>query len=311
MVTIRAAQPTPEGAADLANAVGEAYQQLTIERVQNTASATIAELSASKGDLQVRVENLDAALRDDLSNAALKAERDGAVAQLVNYDTRIAQIDFNMALHGSGVEYFEAAEPPGSPAAPRPLRDSAAASEGDGKTVTSLNLAAAARGNGSRVLLVDGDERARGLTRMGGDDSLPGLADLTSDHDLALVDCLVRWKVGEDRAITVLPSGRVQGIAGLSHSSAFTDVMREIKGAAGLVVLDSPPILAAAESLELAAHVDGVVLVVEQGTPLAALEDVRSLLEMAGTPLLGYVFNRATRRGLGEHYAYGYGYRRS
>ena len=117
--------------------------------------------------------------------------------------------------------------------------------------------------------------------------------------------------MGEDRAITVLPSGRAQGIAGLSHSSAFTDVMREIKGAAGLVVLDSPPILAAAESLELAAHVDGVVLVVEQGTPLAALEDVRSLLEMAGTPLLGYVFNRATRRGLGEHYAYGYGYRRS
>ncbi len=397
LITIRVSGPRAEGAADLANAVGNAYQQLVSERVQQTASDAIAELVSSKAELKIRVHSLDAALQADPGNGAIRAERDSVVAQLFNLDTRISQIDLDMALYGSGVEYFEVADIPTSPASPRPLRNGAAAavigllaaavfawwwteraplaerrhdpapilgapligevpdfaaagakgpapvihepdsmaaeayhflassvamalervggltvlitsaSAGDGKTVTSLNLAAAASGNGKRVLVVDGDERARGLTRMGGDDSLPGLADLVHNNDLTLLDCLVRWRVADGRYITVLPSGQRSSAAGSGHATAYGSIMDEIKAAAGFVVVDSPPILAAAESIDLAAHADGVVLVVEQGTSLAALADVRTRLDVARTPLLGYVFNRATRRALDEKYAYGYG----
>ena len=101
--------------------------------------------------------------------------------------------------------------------------------------------------------------------------------------------------------------GQRSSAAGSGHAPAYGSIMDEIKAAAGFVVVDSPPILAAAESIDLAAHADGVVLVVEQGTSLAALADVRTRLDVARTPLLGYVFNRATRRALDEKYAYGYG----
>lgn len=403
LVVIRATHPTPEGAAGLADAVGEAYRQLTAENVQQTAAAVIDELTISKTNLQSRVDVLDAALRDDPENAGLQAERDAAVAQLINLDTRIAQIDVNTALYGSGVQYFEPAEIPTQPSSPKPLRNAAAAAvlgllaaglyawwrsertpivehrhepapflgapllgevpdfedigvsgpapvihepdsvaadayrfvassvdfaleriggttvvvtsagSGDGKTVTSLNLAAAAAGNGSSVLLVDGDERVRGLTRMGGDDSLAGLADLVRRNDLGLADCLIRWKVGPDRHITVLPAGGTpNGSVSSLHGAVFAKVMTELKAAARFVVVDSPPVLAAAESLDIASHVDGIVVVIEKGTPFRVLVDMRARLEMTGRPLLGYIFNRAPHAssGHGKSYAYGYGYGR-
>ena len=398
LVTIRARQPNAEEAASLADAIGEAYQQLVAEQVQATGASAIAELGASKAEFQSRVDGLEAGLAVDPGDSLLRAERDAAIAQLVNLDTRIAQIDVNMALYGSGVQYFEAAEIPESPAAPRPLRNAAAAAvlgllaagafawwrtersplaehrhdpapvlgapllgevpdfssmgvkgpapviyepessvaeayqfvvssiqfalgevngsvvvvtsagAGDGKTVTSLNLAAAATGDGSQVLLVDADERARGLTKMGGDGTLPGLTDLVRDS-FELADCVVRWKVTDDRHVLVLPAGtRLSVAAGLFRTNAFRKVMGDIRDAASLVVVDSPPVLAAAESLDLVAHVDGVVLVVNQGTPLQALGGVRSRLEMTGKPILGYVFNRANHApgSYGKYSSYGY-----
>ena len=127
LVTIRTVQPTGEGAAALADAIGEAYEELVIEQVQSTASAAIAELSSSKVELQDQLDTLDRALVNDPANASLQAARDAAVAQLVNLDTRIAQIDVNMSLYGSGVQYREPAEIPSTPASPRPLRNAAVA----------------------------------------------------------------------------------------------------------------------------------------------------------------------------------------
>ena len=87
----------------------------------------IAELADAKIELQTRVGELEASLGANPGNAALRAERDAAIAQLVNLNTRIQQIDINMALYGSGVEHFETADIPGSPVSPRPRRNATAA----------------------------------------------------------------------------------------------------------------------------------------------------------------------------------------
>ena len=146
---------------------------------------------------------------------------------------------------------------------------------------------------------------------MGGDSRLRGLTDLVQYDDLELRDCLVRWKVNGDQQIMMLPAGsRLAPGAGLFRKEAFAKVMTEIRDTGALVLLDSPPILAAAETLDIAAQVDGILLVVEQGASLQALDEARARLEMTGKPLLGYVFNRATYRsgGYGKYYMYGYGY---
>ena len=343
-------------------------------------------MAASKAEFQARVDALEAGLVENPGDAVLQAERDAAITQLVSLDTRIEQIDVNLSLYGSGVQYFEAAEIPTSPAAPRPFRNAAAAAvlgllaagsyawwrserspvaetrhdpapvlgapllgevpdfgavgvEGpapaihqpesvaadayqflvtsidialdqiggssilvtsvgpeEGKTVTSLNLAAAATGDGARVLLVDADERARGLTRLGGDGKLTGLTDLVRRSDVDLRDCLVRWKVTDSQHVMVVPAGTpLPAATGLFRTKSFAKVMTELRELAGLVILDSPPVLVAAETLDIAMQVDAVVLVVEQGTPLHALAEVRDRFEMSGKPILGYVFNRAQR----------------
>ena len=71
--------------------------------------------------------------------------------------------------------------------------------------------------------------------------------------------------------------------------------------------MDSPPVLAAAETADLAASVDAVVLVVTTGCRLKLLEDTKQRLSMSGTPIIGFILNRASERGGSARYGYGYG----
>ena len=73
------------------------------------------------------------------------------------------------------------------------------------------------------------------------------------------------------------------------------------------IIIDSPPVMSAAETADLAAQADGVILVVRHGTPLRDLDDARQRLAMSGTPILGYVYNRAQGKSHGYGYGYGYG----
>ncbi|MCZ6504893.1 MAG: lipopolysaccharide biosynthesis protein [Actinobacteria bacterium] len=400
LLTITATQPTASGSALLANAIAEAYQQLVREQVQSNATQAIAELEESKQSLTARVEAVEANLEADPDNAALQAERDGLVAQRVTLDTRIEQINVNMALYGSGVQHFEVADAPTSRSTPRPTRNAAVAAvlgllsagayawwraestplaqnrhdpapilqapllaeipefattgvdspaptifepmsapaeayqflvssldfalkqnegstvlitsprKGDGKTTTALNMSVAAVSSGTPALLVDADERARGLSLTGllvdarcpsltGDrDQALGLTDLAQRDDLEVADCVQRWKVSDEHALSVLPAGsRVESTGGFFRSPGFRKVMTTLRSSAPVVLFDSAPVLAASEASDIASQVDGIVLVVARGTPLALLEETRSRLEMTGKPLLGYVFNRAVPGG--------------
>ena len=93
--------------------------------------------------------------------------------------------------------------------------------------------------------------------------------------------------------------------AGYFRSAAFRTALPTLADAYDLVIVDSPPVMSAAETADLAAQADGIVLVVRNGTPLRDLDDAHQRLSMSGTPLLGYVYNRA--RGKSHGYGYGYG----
>lgn len=125
LITIRALDPTPEGAASLADSVAEAYQQIVGEEVQRNAEAAIAELEQTRAELEARVDELTARLRADPNDPVTLAERDAAVSQIAELKTRAEQIAVDAALFGSGVELFEPAEVPESPARPQPVRNAA------------------------------------------------------------------------------------------------------------------------------------------------------------------------------------------
>ena len=74
-----------------------------------------------------------------------------------------------------------------------------------------------------------------------------------------------------------------------------------------LVIIDTPPILALADTLRLTMSTDGVVLVVESGeTSLDELERVQQIAQQNGVKLLGTVLNKVPRSE--QSYYYGYNY---
>ncbi len=179
---------------------------------------------------------------------------------------------------------------------------------GDGKTVAALNLAVVAAHNGLSALLVDADERVRGLTRLADLEAQPGVSNL--DDPGSIQRFAQRWVLADGTQIDIVPAGTGLSGSALSILSPpkFRKVLPGLLEGRDIVIIDSAPAMAAAETADLAATVDAIVLVVAEGTSLNTLADARHRLNMSGTPIVGYIFNRATQKSAASDYGYGYGY---
>jgi Mrp family chromosome partitioning ATPase len=163
----------------------------------------------------------------------------------------------------------------------------------DGKTLTSVNLAVALGESGQHVVLVDADQRHRGLSQLCDLDGQPGLTDLAGEA--APIDyCL--W-LPTFTSIQVIPAGaRVPDSTGFLRGAAFSRAMVQVRRHASLTIVDAPSLLAAPDALTIAEQVEGVVLVVRPETSAVTLIEARRNLDAAGARLLGYVINRSGAR---------------
>jgi Mrp family chromosome partitioning ATPase/LPS O-antigen subunit length determinant protein (WzzB/FepE family) len=164
---------------------------------------------------------------------------------------------------------------------------------GDGKTLTSVNLAVAMGESGRHVVLVDADQRRRGLSQLCDLDSQPGLTDLAGGT--APIDyCL--W-LPAFTSIQVIPAGApVVDTVGFVEGPTFSRAMFQVRQHANLTVIDGPALLASPDAQAIADQVDGVVLVVRPETSAVALIEARRRLDATGGRLLGYVLNRTGER---------------
>jgi capsular exopolysaccharide synthesis family protein len=174
---------------------------------------------------------------------------------------------------------------------------------GDGKTVTSINLAAAlARGSNGRVLLIDADLRRPTVARqLGITDARAGLADLLAGPEITLTD--VAQPVGTSN-LDVIPAGTVHsGVSQILRSPRLEAVLQEARQRYGYIVLDTPPLLPVFDSALLAKSMDGVLMVVAANqTPRKLLGEALNMLEPS--KVLGIVFNRDQRPLFGYYNAY-------
>jgi Mrp family chromosome partitioning ATPase len=63
-----------------------------------------------------------------------------------------------------------------------------------------------------------------------------------------------------------------------------------------IVFVDAPPLLQVAYASTVARYVDALVVVVSHGSPIGEIEELVKRLQLIGTPVLGYLYNRSPLR---------------
>lgn len=124
----------------------------------------------------------------------------------------------------------------------------------EGKTTSTIALWRSAALSGTRTLLIDGDSRRRAATREFAGSAAIGLTDvLAGKADLA--KALV-----EDRATGahLLPQ-RSDGDGAPVDAQALGALLQQLRGSYDLILIDTPPVLAADEARVTASLADGVV----------------------------------------------------
>jgi capsular exopolysaccharide synthesis family protein len=177
---------------------------------------------------------------------------------------------------------------------------------GDGKTTTAVNMAITAAMSGQTVLLIDADLRRPNGHKLLGMERSPGLADVLrngTSMEAALqktvVDGLTFLAAGvpDVPPTELLDSERMRAL--LIAADAQFDI----------VIVDTPPVLAATDPIVVAPYTDTVLVVASADkTDFRGLSQVKSTLNAVGVGIGGVIFNRYDAEKASSSYKYGYGY---
>lgn len=182
---------------------------------------------------------------------------------------------------------------------------SPAASEG--KTTVSANLATTFAQQGLRVALVDADLRRPRMHGVFALSRTPGLTEVLQGE--ASMDEALRATGVE--GLHVMGAGRLVGaVSELLGGAAMGRLLRELHARYDVVVLDTPPVLAAADAEILAAQADAVLVVVRAGqTERQSARYAIQQLRAIGARIVGAVLNDPDQKIAGYgRYAYYYDY---
>lgn len=165
----------------------------------------------------------------------------------------------------------------------------------EGKSTIAIHLAQAAASMGNRVLLVDGDLRRPQVHHRMDLPNVWGLSNLISTDSLNANDIVQRSPL--DPNLYVLTSGQMPpDPTRLLSSQRMKQLIEEFQNNFDLVIFDTPPLGAIADAKFIAAHTDGLVMVVRIGqSDRAILRDVFAGLKMSRTSVLGIVSNGSKR----------------
>jgi Mrp family chromosome partitioning ATPase len=116
-ITIQATAGAPDAAAAMANAVGDAYQQVTMERSQQQSKAAVDSIDRIRAQLQSELaaaEQAAGAAGGTSAAAAASPVQAALASQIAALRQREQDIAAQAAVYGSGVDLFERAEVPRS-----------------------------------------------------------------------------------------------------------------------------------------------------------------------------------------------------
>jgi len=185
------------------------------------------------------------------------------------------------------------------------------AAPGEGKTVTSVNLAITIAQTAHSVLLIDSDLRKPRVHKIFGLDNSIGLSTfLAGASDMNIISEEVVPN------LNIIPSGPVPpNPSELLSSGRMYDLIRTVNEKFDIIIWDAAPLLTVTDSLVLSKILDGTIIVTKAG--LTTYESVSRALKSLNdieAHFLGVVINGLDVRKNDyyyRHYHYGYGDRNS
>ena len=160
---------------------------------------------------------------------------------------------------------------------------------GEGKTMTSTNLAVALAQTGRNTLIIDADLRRPRVASTHGRDPAIG-------------------QVHEPSGLHVLASGaKPPNPTEILQSRITQDLVERLRASYDIVIIDAPPLLPVADASVLAKLADGVIIVVRHAkTTRDQVTEAVNRLNQVGARLYGVVVNMVARRAVGSYYYYYY-----
>lgn len=191
----------------------------------------------------------------------------------------------------------------------------------EGKTLTAVNFALASANSGLKTLLIDADMRRPAIYQIFGLDKQPGLSDVLSGR--------AEWQEVVTESADFIMGGmnfehlmRFQGVENLKimncgaspanvvdllDSWRWEELMTSLKSEFDVIVFDAPPVLLFIDSVILAKHTDGVVLVYKAGKiARGALRRAKEQITGVNARMIGVVLNGVRASEMGPQYGYYY-----
>jgi len=178
----------------------------------------------------------------------------------------------------------------------------------EGKSTTALAIARSLATVGAKVLLIDGDMRNPSLHRQLGMPLTTGLSDLLSG----------RAQIGEafhsigTTGLSVILAGHMAlNPARLLSTDALERILESAGEAFDHVIIDGPPVLGLADSVQMARACEAAVFVIQADRTKASQARLAITRLMAvRANILGAVLTKfdAKQSGYGDNYTYEYGY---
>jgi len=177
-----------------------------------------------------------------------------------------------------------------------------AALPGEGKSTLSMNLGRLLAREGTRTLVIDGDVRKRGLSRILAPSAPGGLHEMLANDYNRLEDLLI---ADEATGMFFLPIADTKDPfrkSGSQPALKFHAFLMEAKKRFDIIVIDLPPFAAVADARLLSAHCDCFVLVTQwaqtnKGAVWNFLESEKEIRER----LLGVVLNKVDLNKLSQY----------
>ncbi|WAC59172.1 GumC family protein [Brevundimonas sp. SL130] len=173
---------------------------------------------------------------------------------------------------------------------------------GEGKTTTAVGLAQVSAIAGSRVLLLDCDLRRRAVTRAMGLNTDAGLVELL--QGTTTLEAVL--KRDEASGAYILPLSNVVATQDVFGTQAMDDLLAKLRGSFDLILMDTAPVLALADTRILAAKADMTILLVRwRKTPARATNAAVKMLQQSGAYILGAAMtqvdvNAQAKQGYGD-----------